>query len=302
LAGYGYGGGLPQGRFVKVNQVQDNATWTKGRHTILFGMEYDYQDSPWGFLPNDEGTFNFSSGATSAPFNYPTGGGCGTGGANCNNGLTGFLEGIGVLNFSEGSPTIPFKEHDLDFYIQDNFKMTRNLTVNLGLRFEYFGQAIDFLHNETVARQSNASTAFWNTSLPLSATTIPSIPSFYRNIEPRIGFAYTPPNLPKMVLNGGFSIDADPEFYVIFVDMATAAPAVNAGAVNCNGTTITCVPSGGLTFATVQGADDQYIPTGGDPRALPNLTVTPNFHNAQGETYSLGIQYQVAPQALADVR
>jgi hypothetical protein len=301
LAGYGYGGGLPQGRFVKVNQVQDNATWTKGRHTTTFGIEYDYQDSPWGWLPNDEGFFNFASEAAGLPFNYPESGACGADGANCNNGITGFLEGIGFLALSEGSPTIPFKEHDFDFYFQDNFKVTRNLMLNLGLRYEYFGQAINFLHNETVTRQAGSG-AFWDKSLPLSATTIPSIPNFYRNVEPRIGFAYTPPSLPKMVVHGGFSINADPEFYVVFVEMAVAAPAVNAGTVACDGVTFKCVPSGGLTFATVQAADDQYIPTGGDPRMLPTTTVQHNFHNPQGETYSLGFQYQVAPAAVADIR
>jgi hypothetical protein len=306
FASYGYGANLPQGRFVKVNQVQDNATWTKGRQTILFGGEFDYQNSPWGFLPNDEGTFNFTPLAASnaanpngIPFNYPASG-CGSGGANCNNGLTGFLEGIGVLNLSEGSPTIPFEEKDVDFYFQDNVKVSKSLTLNLGLRYEFFGQAINFLHNETVARQTG-SNPFWSTALPLSATTIPSIPSFYRNVEPRIGFAYAPSNLPKLAIHGGYSINADPEFYVIFVNMATAAPAVNAGAINCDGVTVKCVASGGLTDATVQAADDQYIPTGGDPRTLPTLTVPSNFHNPQGETYSLGFQYQVAPAAVASV-
>jgi hypothetical protein len=307
FASYGYGASLPQGRFVKVNQIQDNATWTKGRHTILFGGEFDYQDSPWGFLPNDEGTFNFTPLAASnaanpngIPFNYPASG-CGSAGANCDNGLTGFLEGIGELNLSEGNPTIPFKEKDVDFYFQDNFKVSKSLTLNLGLRYEFFGQAINFLHNETVAQQTG-SNPFWSSSLPLSATTIPSIPSFYRNIEPRIGFAYAPSNLPKLVVHGGYSINADPEFYLVFVDMATAAPAVNAGAVSCDDVTVTCVPSGGLTDATVQAADDKYIPTGGDPRVLPTQTVPSNFHNPQGETYSLGFQYQVAPTAVADVR
>ncbi len=307
FAGYGYGANLPQGRFVKVNQVQDNATWTKGRHTILFGGEYDYQDSPWGFLPNDEGTFNFAPGAATnakypngIPFNYPSTG-CGSTGALCDNGLTGFLEGIGLLNLSEGSPTIPFKEHDVDFYLQDNWKVRKDLTLNLGVRYEFWGQAINFLHNETVQRQTGSG-AFWNKSLPLSATTIPSIPSFYRNVEPRIGFAYTPSFAPKMVVHGGFSMNADPEFYVIFVNMATAAPAVNAGTVNCDGVTFNCVAAGGLTDATVQAADDKYIPTGGDPRMLPNLAVQPNFHNPQGETYSFGAQYQVTPAAVADVR
>jgi len=309
LAAYGYdfAGLFPQGRFVKVNQVQDNATITKGRHTLMFGGEFDYQDSPWGWLPNDEGAFNFSplaavnaANPNGIPYRYPASG-CGAAGANCNNGLTGFLEGIGQLTLAEGSPTIPFKEKDFDLYFQDNFKVNANLTLNLGLRYEFFGQAINFLHNETVTRQESSG-AFWNKGLPLSATTVPSIPNDLRNIEPRIGFAYTPAFAPKLVAHGGFSINADPEFYAMFVDMATAAPTVNVGSFACDGLTVTCVPGGGLTFSTVQAADDKYIPTGGDPRPLPTQTVTSNFRNPQGETYSLGFQYQVFPAAVADVR
>jgi Carboxypeptidase regulatory-like domain/TonB dependent receptor len=310
LAGYGYdfAGEFPQGRVVKVNQIQDNATITKGRHTLSFGGELDFQDSPWGWLPNDEGSFNFAPNAAvnaanpnGIPFNYPAGGGCGSGGANCDNGITGFLEGIGQLTLAEGNPTIPFKEKDFDLYAQDDFKVTSNLTLNLGLRYEFFGQAINFLHNETVQRQEG-SNPFWNTSLPLSATTIPSLPSDLRNIEPRIGFAYKPSFAPKMVVHGGYSINADPEFYAIFVNLATATPAVDAGSFACDGVTVTCVPSGGLTYASVQAADAKYIPTGGDPRVNPTQMVNSNFHNPQGQTYSLGFQYQVLPSAVADVR
>lgn len=304
LADYGYdfAGFFPQGRVIKVNQVQDNATWSKGRHTIMFGGEFDSQHSPWTWLPNDEGAFNFAPGAainaanpSGIPFNL------GTCGASCDNGMTGFLEGIGQLTLAEGSPTIPFVENDFDLYFQDNFKVMSNLTLNLGLRYEFFGQAINFLHNETVTRQEGSG-AFWSKSLPLSATTVPSLPNDLRNIEPRIGFSYMPTFAPKMVVHGGFSINADPEFYSMFVDMATAAPAVNAGSIICDGVTVKCVPGGGLTYATVQAADDQYLPTGGDPRQSPIQTVTSNFHNPQGETYSLGFQYQVLPAAVVDVR
>jgi len=310
LAGYGYGfaGAFPQGRIIKVNQFQDNATIVKGRHRMTFGGEFDSQHSPWGYLPNDEGSFNFAPNAAinaanpnGIPFRYPAAGGCGASGANCDNGLTGFLEGVGELTLAEGSPTIPFKENDFSLYFQDDFKVTSNLTLNLGLRYEFYGQAINFLHNETV-KQQTGSNPFWNTSLPLSATTIPSLPSDLRNIEPRIGFAYQPSFAPKMVVHGGFSINADPEFYSIFVNLATAAPAVNSGSFACDGVTVTCVPGGGLTFATVQAADSKYIPTGGDPRINPTQMVTSNFHNPQGETYSLGFQYQVLPSAVADVR
>jgi outer membrane receptor protein involved in Fe transport len=297
---YGYGGGLPQGRFVKVNQVQDNASWNRGRHAIMFGTEIDYQDSPWGFLPSSEGTFNFTPGAATnatypngIPFrNLPN--------ASYNNGLTGMLQGIGEVTLAVGSPTIPFKETDSAYYFQDNWKIMNNLTLNLGLRYEYFGQAANALHNETVARQTG-SNPFWSTSLPLSATTTPKVSSYFKNIEPRIGLAYSPSFLPKMVVHAGYSILVDPEFYELFINMATSAPAVNSGNFACDGVTVQCLPSGGLTFSTVQAADAQFLPIGGDPRANPIQTVPTNLRNPMSETYTLGFQYQVFPSAVATV-
>ena len=66
--------------------MQDNASWNHGRHTILFGGEFDYQNSPNVYLPNAIGTFNFAPGAAGIPFrNVP-----GTS-SPLNNGLTGLL-------------------------------------------------------------------------------------------------------------------------------------------------------------------------------------------------------------------
>ena len=295
FASYGYGAGLPQGRFVKVNQVQDNANWIHGRHTIRFGTEIDYQDSPWGFLPNAPGAFNFTPGATSYALRNT--------GSNpaLVNGLTAMLEGVTQVSLAEGSPTIPFKETDFALYFQDDWKVMPSLTVNLGLRYEYFGQAVNFLHGESVARQTGSS-PFWSTSLPLSATTVGSVNPDRRNVEPRIGLAYSPSALPKMVVHAGYSINVDPEFYELFINMATSAPVVDSGTFACDGVKAQCLPGSGLTFSTVQAADDGFLPTGGDPRVYPTQTVPTNFRNPMGETYTLGFQYQVAPTALADVR
>ena len=302
LSSYGYGGGLPQGRLIKVDQIQDNANWNHGRQSIMFGTEIDIQDSPWGFLPGANGVFNFTPGAAT----YASGANAGqpiplrnaTGAYD--NGLSGMLEGVGEVTLSVGNPTIPFKETDYSLYFQDDWKVKRGLTVNLGLRYEFWGQSVNFLHGETVARQTG-SHPFWNTSLPLSATTVPTVASDKRNIEPRIGIAYTPSFLPKAVVHAGFSMNADPEFYNLFINIATGAPTVNAGNFGCDGVTIQCLPSNGLTFASVQTADGKFLPSGGDPRALPQTQVPSNFHNPMGETYLLGVQYQVAPTAVASV-
>jgi hypothetical protein len=328
--GYGYGslfGGasLPQGRFVRVNQLQDNAQWTHGRHTILYGVEYDYQNSPWEGLPNITGTYNFTPAiATNAanpngiPFNYPgasastltTAGGCEdptTSANDCTNGFTGMLQDIGTLSLAEGSSSIPFREPDISFYVQDNFKPSSSMTLNLGVRYEYFGQSVNLIHSDSVAQQEG-SNAYWNKSLPLSATTFPTVNADFRNLEPRIGLAYTPPGMPKMVVHAGFSLLTDPVFYNIFLNIAQSAPVVNSGVVTCDGTgTATptnCEPSGGWTYATVQpfAKTNSLLPTGGDPRLNPIDTVPSNLRNPMAEIYTLGIQYQVAPSAVAEVR
>jgi hypothetical protein len=312
LQGFGYSSNLPQGRVVKVNQLQDNASWIRGRHTITFGGEFDHQDSPNTFLPNAAGVFNFADGATTVPFTYPAGSTSPSGGCYalnseeqpinpCGNGISGILQGITATDLTAGSPSIPFREPDYALYFQDNWKVIPNLTLNLGLRYEFFSQSVNLLHNETVAQQTG-SHPFWSTSLPLSVTTFPKVSSDFRNFEPRVGFAYTPPWSSKMVVHGGFAINVDPEFYNIFLDVAIQAPVVNAGAFTCDGVSVKCVPSGGLTYASVQSADTQFIPTGGDPRVNPYVTVPTNFRNPMAETYTLGVQYQLFPSAVAEVR
>jgi hypothetical protein len=302
--GFGYGGAFPQGRDVKVNQVQDNANWIKGRHTIQFGGEFDHQDSPNFGLPNVEGNFNFQPGLSGLPLNYPTGStakGAICSNNACQNGFTGMLEGIGLLSLSQGNTTVPYTEPDGAFYFQDDWKVLSNLTLNLGLRYEYFGQAVNLLHKESFAQQTG-SHPFWSTSLPLSATTYPSVNPNYRNIEPRVGLAYIPSFAQKMVVHAGFSINVDPAFYNIFLNAAQSAPLVNANTVVCNGTTVNCEPSGGFTYSAVQSADTKYLPTGGDPRVIPQTLVPQNFKNPMAETYTLGVQYQVAPAAVWEVR
>jgi hypothetical protein len=300
LGTIGYGSNFPQGRFIKVNQVQDNASWTRGRHTVIFGGEFDHQDSPAGGLPAAEGAFNTNPTSTGVPVRVPSTVPAGSAAA-YSNGLSSLLEGISFTTLAQGKTTVPFKEPDYALYVQDSWKVKPNLTLNLGVRYEFFGQSVNLLHTESVAQQTG-SNPFWNTSLPLSATTYPSTKPSYRNLEPRLGLAYTPDFAKKMVVHAGFAINVDPAFYNIFLNAAQSAPLTDTGSFTCDGITIQCIPSGGLTFSTVQAADDKFIPTGGDPRIYPTTFVPNNFKNPMAETYTLGIQYQVFPKAVAEAR
>ena len=65
--------------------------------------------------------------------------------------------------------------------------MTPNFTAHIGLRWEFYGQTVNLLHNETVARETNPATAFWDMSLPLSVRTVPYVQPVYHNYQPRLG-------------------------------------------------------------------------------------------------------------------
>ena len=275
-AGYGFANNIPQGRIVKATQAQDNANWSFHTHQITFGGEFDYQNSPNVFLPNTSGTFAFQG------INYA-------------------LAGVATEQLANGNPNIPFKEPDWALYFQDDWKFSKELTINLGLRWEYFSQSINLLHDSSVARQTGPN-PIWLTTLPLSLTTFPYIPQNYKNFQPRVGFAYNPSFFPGMVIRGGFAINYDPAFYNIFLNAYTSAPIVNTGTIACNGTTVNCLPAGGTTNALVQAQNAPYNPTGVNPGTKSQSTVNLPFKNPRANNYTLGIQQQLGRIAVMEIR
>ena len=280
---FGVGAGFPQGRVINVYQLQDNASILKGQHTLKFGAEIDQQRSPNVYLPENNGVFVYSS------FNDVI--------AN-----TPFLTQIAL-----GSPTLPFKEWDLGFYFQDNWRVKSNLTLNLGIRWDWYQQAINLLHDQSV-KQQTGSDPIWSASLPLSATTVPSIPQALKNFAPVVGFAWTPHfmsgllGVDKTVIRGGFRIAYDPAFYNMFLNVATGAPKVNLATLGPLAAQAPVgIPSAGA-FGT------QIIPAlaplaaGGDPGFASQIQVPNNFRNPYTEQWNFGIQHSFTPKVVAEVR
>ncbi len=278
--GFGYASNIPQGRTVKVTQVQDNATWSHGKQTILFGGEWAYQNSPNPFLPNYNGTFSFS-------------------------GLAGIVAGkAGSLQLGNGNGfTTAFTEPDFAAYFQDDYKVTPDLTLNMGLRWEFSGQAINLLNKATVKRESNPATAFWDPSLPLANRTIPKTPNNWKEFQPRIGLAFNPSFDKKLVIRSGFSINFDPAFYNMFLNVATAAPVVNLGSITGCGVSKQCLPSTGASGAAVRALDLPYIPTGAgiNPGRRSQTSISPNFHNPYTESWLLGVSHQLGNHAVIEL-
>jgi Carboxypeptidase regulatory-like domain len=115
-------------------QFSDDITWVKGRHNLKAGFEYRYHQFPfrgWG-----------GSGATGGQFNFNR---LGTGGYDANgNSLsqTGDPFASFVLGqVQDSTQTIPvyptFREGYTATWLNDEFKVSDNLTLTLGLRFDY---------------------------------------------------------------------------------------------------------------------------------------------------------------------
>jgi outer membrane receptor protein involved in Fe transport len=284
--GYGLAYNLPQYRLINSYQYQDNLSKQMGRHSLKMGFQEINDTTPIGFLPNADGVYSFS--------NFQQ---------YLNNTPATFAGAAGITTE---------KPHELDqaFYFQDDFKFRRNLTLNLGVRYEYSGQPINLLNQETTARETNPATAIWNTSLPLADRVYPSYPAPSKNLAPRIGFAWSPDfkdgflgklvgGQDSTVVRGGFSMAYDPAFYNLFLNAATAAPVVFAYSLNYLQGSYPAMP------ANITGASLQTLyapPPGVDPRTLSQTLFAPNFLAPYSESYTLGIQRRYGNSMGLEVR
>jgi outer membrane receptor protein involved in Fe transport len=280
---FGVSAGFPQGRINNTYQLQDNLTLSRGRHLLKFGGEYDKQRSPNVFLPGNNSEYVFGS-FNDIAANNP-------------------LETIIVV----GNANLPFHERDVAFYLQDDWKAKDNLTINMGLRWEWNEQAINLLHDRTVAVQAS-SNPLWDNTFPASETTVPRVPQTLHDFGPAFGFAWTPRMLrglfgeQKTVLRGGFRIAYDPEFYNMFLNVATSAPSVNSNTI-IPGAPLP--PSGNyqgnqiLPFIQSTGLIDT---TGINPGIRNHTTVAPNFHNPYSEQWNFGVQRSFTNRIVGEVR
>ncbi len=281
---------FPQGRRVLVSTVQDNATWQKGRHTFKFGGDFTRQDSPNVFLPTIGGSFAY-------PGDPQVGGGTIPVSA-----FNHFLADSGATtSVTDGDPHIPFKENDLAFYAQDEWRVSDSLTLNLGIRWEWFQQAINLLHDRSVAQQTG-SNPFWDTSLPQSLTTVPRIPEDRNNFSPVVGFSWKPRLIggrqDSTVVRGGFRISYDPSFYNILLNVATSTPSVNlATNLPCNG----CLPASG-SQVDARANLLPLVPLGVNPGVRTQTQVSKDFHNPYVLQWNFGVQHEFSPRVVTELR
>jgi hypothetical protein len=314
--GFGPANNLPQGRIVNTWQLQDNWSYSMGKHNLKAGANWSYQRSPNVFLPNLNGTFTFSGSATPSATNSAV-----TGVPSSSNAWALFAADHPTsLSYGLGQPVLDFREYDTFLYGGDDWKLTSNLTVQFGLTWSVYGQPANLFHDNDL-KQQTGSTPFWNPALDKSITVFPQIPAPHDSFGPSVGFAYTPQwggwltGNGKTVLRGGFRRSYDPPFYNIYLNIASSAPQVlnntltctpAVGSTVCSGTpaskytpALTANPTGPNTRASLA----PYLVTGvGDPRTVNQTKISPNFGPDHVNSWSFGIQREITKAVVAEAR
>lgn len=153
-------------------QFADTLSWTKGAHSLKFGFDFMSTGDYTNLLFNRTGTYLFPSFSALAAD------------------LTGNTTGAkNWLTFTQtiGNPVVDLTIKDYAFFVQDQWKITPKLTLNLGARYDYSD-----LPQPTITNPDYPATG--------------RIPTFSGEIAPRVGFAYTFDREGKTVLRGGFGL------------------------------------------------------------------------------------------------
>jgi hypothetical protein len=141
----------PQGRITPVYQASDKITWLRGRHALKAGLEFHIvdEDSFHAFDVIPRVTLGTGNVGTQ---NITTIAGIGANATTATNLLTNLAGSVGSLTemfYSPGGTDpqyLPFGQeqhtwitHEWASYVQDDIKVSSNLTINLGMRWEYYG-------------------------------------------------------------------------------------------------------------------------------------------------------------------
>jgi hypothetical protein len=264
----------PQSYAQNIYQIVDNLSYIRGKHTFKFGVEGRNYISPSNVLQRARGEWDYATLDSFINDLVPDG---------ANGALRGAGSGFVADNYS-----------GIYWFVQDDWKISPRLTLNLGVRYEY----------TTVPRDEGK-------QVLNAISDDPSLGLIFRkprpdtnNIGPHVGFAWDPTGRGRWAVRGGAQVSYD----VIPNNFPTNSlppqlqteqnPAITcslAGAPAWCGTGTGFLAGGGLLQVNVPPT------TQADARAATS-SIIPDIVDPKIFTWSLGVQHQILRDSSFEVR
>ena len=256
-------------------QILDTVTWSHGKHTFKFGGQYNHFIYPQFFLPRSNGDYWYTNTEELVNDNLASVAGR-------------TLRGAGTGSFL-GTQSAFYA------FVQDDIKLTPRLTLNLGLRYEYWTNPVG----------GNAQSLNAISSVP-GVITFGKPGTDKNNVAPRIGVAFDPTGSGKTAIRAGFGIAYDVKFQN-FASI-TLPPQLQSelnpnSACTLNPQPSWCANPNGSGFLAGGGLPSAYIPPASQlaARSLTTSfiddTVMPKIL-----TWSLGVQRELYRNAIIEFR
>ncbi len=284
-------------------QYQDTFSWTKGKHALKFGGDLRWTESNFNYDFYNNGSFDYGT--------YYT---------NTGSPLADFVGGFTDNYYQFSNAIYGIRSHQLYFFAQDEWKATKSLSLDYGLRYEFNSPQED-PHNEIMGWfPGRQSTKFPGAPPDLLYAGDPGTPNRgllypdYHNFAPRVGFSWDMLGNARLVMRGGFGIFYDVEDGALNEQFG-AQPPFGYGANNypCFQPTVggsACLGpvNGSFTADPFQGVYSDPYPfiAGGHlgqffTPAIPfAYVVYPHFRTPYAENFNYGFQYQLTKDTMIE--
>jgi len=243
---FGGPSGFPQGRSDTTGVLSDTLTKLQGKHTLKLGGEF--RRFLVASFAGNIGTLTFTTSTTPTSL-FQT-------------------DMATVFSIQPNIVSARVYADSLGLFAQDNFKATRNLNLEYGLRFEWNGTPVEGANRFVLFNPANVTlTQVGTNGLADNAEYGQNY-----NFEPRVGFAYDVFGTSKTVVRGGYGYLVDQPVSGVVTPLASNPPFSTA--VNYNGAPI---PVSSL-FADAKAS------------GISLAWVNPNYKNAYIESFNLNVQ------------
>jgi hypothetical protein len=259
---------LPQWRRTNTYQVQNTTGIMRGRHAIKFGFDFRRTDTVTFFGPTSRGSLSYDTLQR----------------------LYDDVATVATINATLPGGTViwPFLAYDYFFFVQDEWRATRDLTFTYGLRYETPGQTINSLVpiNNRVIQYAGGDPAYRMMIIP---------PRDLNNLAPRFGMNYRFHKGPsflgwltgdqQLVLRTGYARSYDANFNNLPLNVASAFPFLNS--VNfLQGAT---APD---AYAKIQNARYNGVPA--NPATANRTIMDPTYRSPVVEQFSFQFQRELS--------